>query len=45
MEYLMFKWFKQIFCSHHYRIKTFNMGYYDFDIWYECEKCGKQKDF
>jgi len=42
----MNKWFKQLFCGHHYlKIKTINVGKIDFDIWYECEICGKRKEF
>lgn len=40
----MIKWFKQFFCKHEYQVRTYNEGFYDYEIWVECIKCGKQKE-
>lgn len=41
----MIKWIKQLFCKHNYVRRRINVGYYDEESWYECTKCGRQKDF
>ena len=36
--------FKQLFCKHDYRMQMYSKNSYDEEIWWECIKCGKEKE-
>jgi hypothetical protein len=35
-------WFKRLFCKHNYQKQEYGKGYYDYEAWLQCTKCGKQ---
>jgi hypothetical protein len=39
------RWYRQLFCAHHWVFKSINIGHYDYEEWYVCTKCGKEKDY
>ena len=37
-------WISRLFCKHEWKFVELNKGFYDYESWYKCTKCGKEKD-